>query len=141
MSSLQKKLAAKILKVGESRIWLDPTQAKDIKAAITKADVRKFIQKKAIKALPTKVKMPKEKKRKRKGIGSRKGAKHSRLASKKKWISAIRPLRRMLKELRSTKQIDKATYRKLYMLVKGGMFRNRSHLQIYLEQHGIIKKK
>lgn len=141
MSSLQKKLAAKIFKVGESRIWLDPTQAKDIKAAITRADMRKLIQKKTIKVLSAKVKMPREKRKKRKGIGSRKGAKYSRLASKKRWISAIRPLRKMLKELRSTKQIDKATYRKLYLLVKGGMFRNRSHLQIYLEQHGIIKKK
>jgi hypothetical protein len=26
------------------------------------------------------------------------------------------------------------------MLVKGGMFRSRSHLKIYLEQHGLLKK-
>lgn len=139
MSSLQKKLAAKILKVGESRVWLDPKRAKDIKGAITKADVRKLIQKKAIKALPTKIKK-RGKERRKKGPGRRKGAKHSRLTKKKKWISTIRPLRKMLKELRDTKQIDKATYRKLYLLVKGGMFRSRSHLRIYLEQHGIIKK-
>jgi len=141
MSSLQKKLAAKILKVGESRIWIDPTKTKDIKAAITKADIRKLIQKKAIKALPTKIKRPKEKKRRKKSFGRRKGAKYAVVSKKRKWIATIRPLRRMLKELRDTRQIDKVNYRRLYLLVKGGMFRSRSHLQIYLEQHGIIKKK
>ena len=141
MSSLQKRLAAKILKVGESRIWLDPTRSKDIKAAITKADIRKLIQKKTIKTLPTKIKRPKEKKRKKRGSGSRKGKKYSIVPRKRKWISTVRPLRRMLKELRDSEQIDKATYRKLYLFVKGGMFRSRSHLRIYLEQHGIIKKK
>ncbi len=140
MSSLQKKLAAKILKVGEKRVWLDPSQAKEIKAAITKADIRKLIQKKAIKVLPEKIKKSKEKK-KRKGTGRRKGRKYARVSKKEKWMSTVRSLRKMLKELRSSKQINRATYRKLYLLVKGGMFRSRSHLRIYLEQHGFIKKK
>jgi len=26
------------------------------------------------------------------------------------------------------------------MLVKGGQFRSRSHMRIYMEQHGMIKK-
>lgn len=141
MSSLQKRLSARILKVGESRIWLDPSQSKDIKSAITKADVRKLIQKGAIKALPEKLHRPREKRTMKKRSGSKKGAKHSVVTAKRKWISTVRPLRRMLKELRETNQIDRATYRKLYLLVKGGVFRSRSHLKIYLEQRGIIKKK
>ncbi|MHA1743841.1 MAG: 50S ribosomal protein L19e [Candidatus Heimdallarchaeota archaeon] len=141
MSSLQKKLAAKILKVGESRVWLDPKKTKDISAAITKADIRKLIKKGAIKALPEKIRKPKEKKKRRRGPGKRKGSKFAKVTAKRRWINTVRPLRRMLKELRDSGQIDRRTYRKLYLLVKGGMFRSRSHLKIYLEQHGILKKK
>lgn len=141
MSGLQKKLAAKVLKVGKSKVWLDPAQKKDIEAAITKIDIRKLIQKGYIKALKSKPRMPKEKKKKRRGAGSRKGSKFAKLKAKERWMSTVRPLRRMLKELRKTEQIDRRTYRKLYLLVKGGMFRSRSHLKIYLEQHGILKKK
>lgn len=140
MSSLQKKLAAKILKVGKSRIWLDPSKQKDIEAAITKADVRKLIQKGYIKALPEKIQKPREKGRGKRGPGSKKGTKGAILSEKKKWISTVRPLREMLRELRDEGKIDRPTYRRLYKLVKGGMFRSRSHLRIYLEQHDLIKK-
>ncbi|MDI6798802.1 MAG: 50S ribosomal protein L19e [Candidatus Aenigmarchaeota archaeon] len=141
MTSLQKKLAAKVLKVGESKVWLDPTKTKDIEAAITKADIRKLIKKGYVKALPEKVKRPKEKRKRRRGPGRKKGAKHAIVTAKERWISTVRPLREMLKELRASNQIDKATYRRLYLLVKSGMFRSRSHLRIYLEQRGILKKK
>lgn len=140
MSSLQKKLAAKILKVGESKVWLNPASTKDIEAAITKIDVRKLIKKGMVKALPEKVRMPREKVKRKKGPGRRKGAKGAIVTSKQRWISTVRPLRRMLSELRASGQIDKQTYRKIYLLVKGGMFRSRSHLKIYLEQHDLLKK-
>jgi large subunit ribosomal protein L19e len=140
MSSLQKKLAAQILKVGKSRVWLDPSKQKDIEAAITKADVRKLIKKGYIKALPEKLHKPKERKKKKRGPGSRKGAKGAILPEKRRWIRTVRPLREMLKELRDSGQIDRPTYRRLYKLVKGGMFRSRSHLRIYLEQHDLLKK-
>ena len=141
MTSLQKKLAAKILKVGLDRVWLNPTKAKDIKTAITKADVRKLIQKGHIKSLPEKIKRPKEKRKRRKGRGRRKGAKHAKMTKKQRWMSTVRPLRKMLKELRDSEKIDRSTYRRLYLLVKGGMFRSRSHLKTYLEQHDLLKKK
>jgi len=141
MSNLQKKLAARILKVGESKVWLDPEKIKDVKAAITKSDVRKLISQGTIKVLPEKLPKPKEKRRRRKGAGRRKGSMFAKITEKERWISTVRPLRKMLKELRETKQIDKPTYRKLYLLVKGGMFRSRSHLKIYMEQHGLLKKK
>jgi large subunit ribosomal protein L19e len=139
--SLQKKLAAKILKVGESRVWLDPSQVKDVDAAITNADIRKMILKGYIKALPEKLHKPRERVKRKKGPGRRKGARYSLVTAKEKWMSTVRPLRRMLKELRDSGQIDNRTYRRLYLLVKGGMFRSRSHLRIYLEQRGLIKKK
>ena len=141
MASLQKRLAAHILKVGKSRVWLDPTKFKDIDAAITKVDIRKLIKKGYIKALPEKLHRPKTMKKRRKGVGSRKGRKGAIVSKKRRWILTVRPLRKMLKELRVSNQIDHATYRKLYLLVKGGMFRSRTHLKIYLEQRGLLKKK
>jgi len=140
MASLQKKLAAKILKVGVSRIWLDPSKKKEIEEAITKADVRKLIEKGFIKVLKEKIRKKEEKKRRRRGPGSRKGGKYAIVSKKRRWINTVRPLRRMLKELKESGKIDNTTYRKLRKLVKGGVFRSRSHLLIYLKQRGILEE-
>lgn len=140
MVSLQKKLAAKILKVGVSRVWLDPEKTEDIRKAITRADIKNLIKKGVIKALPEKLKKPKEKRKKRKGPGSRKGSKYAKVSRKRRWISTVRPLRRMLKELKANGEIDVQTYKRMYRWVKGGMFRSRRHLRVYLEQHELLKK-
>jgi large subunit ribosomal protein L19e len=142
MSNLkfQRRIAAKILKVGENRIWLDLTKREEIEKAVTRADIKKLIEKKIIKALPEKLKKPRERKKRKSAPGSKKGGKYSTIEKKRKWILTIRPLRKMLKELRDSGQIDRKTYRKLYLLVKGGMFRSRAHLKTYLEQKGILKK-
>jgi large subunit ribosomal protein L19e len=139
--TLQKRLASEILKVGKSKVWIDPTKIKEAQSAITRMDIKRLIQQGIIKKMPSRVKMPKEKKKKRRGPGSRKGSKHARLPKKRRWINTVRPLRRMLRELKADGSIDNRTYRRLYMLVKGGQFRNRSHLRIYLKQHGILKEK
>ena len=140
MVSFQKKIAAKILKVGVSRVWIDPSKIEDVRKAVTKADIRKLIRKGVIKALPPKKKRRKEKKR-RKGPGSRKGKLYSRSPKKREWINTVRPLRRYLKELKEKGLIDQKTYKHIYKLVKGGMFRSRAHLRIYLEQHGMLREK
>lgn len=141
MASLQKRLAASILKVGQSKVWLDNAKTKDISQAITRADVRRLILKGAIKRLPDKVKMRKVRGEKKKGHGSRKGSKNSIVRAKTRWIQTIRPLRRELKEMKAAGTIENSTYQQMRKLVKGGMFRSRSHLRLYLEQHGLLKKK
>jgi len=140
--SLQRKLAADILKVGESRVVMDPEHLEDIKNAITRADIRKMISHGYIKIKPSKIKKPDlyPKKRKR-GFGSRKGSLHAKVTKKERWINTIRPLRRMLKELRDKGAIDSNTYRKTYMLIKSGAFRSRSHLKLYLKQRGVLHEK
>ena len=134
---LQKRLAASILKVGQSRVWLDPERLDDIKSAITRADIRRLIKEGAIKALPPKIKKPKEKKKRRKGPGRRKG---SRKAGKDESIKTVRALRKFLKELRDSGKITRRQYRELYLKVKGGMFRSRAHLKLYLRDRGIMKE-
>lgn len=135
--SLQKRIAAQILKVGITKVWIDPEHREDIKNAITKADIRKAISHGYIKAKKGKLEYPKEMKKKKKTIGSRKGRKHSRYDKKRKWINTIRPLRRMLKELKTSNNIDQKMYRETYKLLKGGTFRSRAHLKLYLQQKGV----
>jgi large subunit ribosomal protein L19e len=138
--NLQKKMAAQILKVGLNRVWLDPKHAKDLDGAITKADVRKMILKGWVKAKSEKIHKPREKSRKKRGHGSRKGAKYSIVNRKRRWILKVRPMRAMLQEMKAKNEIDNQTFKKLYLLVKGGMFRSRSHLRLYMEQNNLLRK-
>lgn len=142
--TLQRKLAADVMKVGKSRVWITPDKdkLKDVQAAITRADVNRMIKKGLIKERPGKVPMPVSERelKHRKKRGSRKGSRYARLPQKRRWIATVRPLRAALKEHRAAGEIDSATYRRLYMLVKGGQFRSRSHMRIYMEQHGMLKK-
>jgi len=141
MPNLQRRLAASILKVGQSKVWMNPEKTKDIAQAITRADVRKLILKKFIKKVRGKISMPNKPSSRRRGEGSRKGTKHSVVSAKTKWVQTIRPLRRELKILKDEGKIEGQTYRQMRSLVKGGVFRSRSHLRLYLEQHGLLKKK
>ena len=128
------------MKVGQSKIWLDPENKKDMATAITKADVRKLIMKGMIKVRADTPSIKQKRKKGKRKEGSRRGSKHAIVTAKTKWITTVRALRGMLKDLKIKGQLDNQTYRKLYMLVKGGMFRSRSHLRIYIEQHHLLKK-
>lgn len=137
--TLQRKLAADILKVGESRIAMDPEHLEDIKNAITRADIRKMVSHGYMKVRPGKIKKPDlYPKKRKKGPGRRKGSSYARLPKKRRWMNTIRPLRRMLKELRDNGTIDSSTYRKTYMLAKSGAFRSRSHLKLHLKKRGFL---
>ncbi|RLF31170.1 MAG: 50S ribosomal protein L19e, partial [Thermoplasmata archaeon] len=84
-------------------------------------------------------KKQKEKGRRR-GHGSRKGAKHARLSKKERWIKTIRPIRMYLKTLRDEKKIDRTIYRRYYMKAKGGEFKSKQHLRSHLIADGILKE-
>lgn len=137
--SLQKRLVSKMLKVGESRVWMDPEHREEIKGAIRRADIRKMINHGYIKEKNAKIKRYTHRERKV-GQGSRKGSKGARTIGKEKWMNTVRLLRKMIKDLRVNEKIDKKTYGKLYLQVKSGAFRSRSHLKLYLKQRGIISE-
>jgi len=145
--SIQKRLAAEILGVGVSRIWVDPERIEDVQAATTKDDIRKLIKDGVIGVKPVrgisrsrwKIRHEQRKKGRRRGHGKRKGAKTARLSKKEAWMHRIRKIRRYLRYLRDKEIIDRRTYRRLYMLAKGGMFKSLSSLQMYMKEHGIIK--
>ncbi len=139
---LQRRLAAAILKCGTNRVWFDPSALEDIAAAATKDDIRELIERGVIKRRPVKgicrARINKKRIRKRKGRGrghgSRKGKKTARMPRKLQWMLRIRALRRRLRQLRDSGEIDRRTYRMLYLKAKGGEFRSVAHLNAYVEQ-------
>ena len=136
--NLQRKLAARILKCGENRVWIDSKNEK-VKQAITRKDVRRFIKEGVIKKLPIKKNAKNIEKRQQK-IGSRKGTKKARRGKKSEWFKVVRPQRKLLRELKSNKKIEVRTYREAYKLVKGNMFRSRAHLMTYLKDKKLLKE-
>ncbi len=146
--SIQKRLAAEVLGVGESRIWIDPTRIEDVEGAVTKEEIRKLIKEGVIRVKPIKgnsrarwrERHEKRKKGRRRGPGKRKGAKTARLSKKEAWMNTIRKIRRYLRYLRDHGVIDRRTYRRLYMLAKGGTFRSLSSLKTYMKEQGLLKK-
>ena len=145
---IQKRLAAQILKSSKNNIWLDSNRLDEIKDAITKVDVRSLIKDKAIKAKKIKGisryrirKTQKQKsKGRRSGPGSKKSSVNARISKKRRWINQVRVQRTFLKNLRDKDVIDKHSYRSLYMKSKGGFFRSKRHLKIYMKEHGFTKK-
>ena len=144
----QKKLAAKILKVGVNRVWIDPEHMEEVSRAITRNSIRALINDGVIKAKPAtgissyRSKKNAEQKRKgrRRGHGSIKGAKNARTPKKQAWMSTIRSLRVVLKDMRANDEIDRTTYRKLYNMAKGGSFRSKSYMKTYAKDHGMLKE-
>jgi len=138
LSSTQKRLAAKVLKCGVGKVWIDPSNEK-VKQAITRSDIRGFIKDDVIKKLSEK-KRKKNPVKKQQRRGSIKGSKGARIGKKNEWFKKIRPQRRMIKELREKDMLKEGMYRKLYMQTKGGMFRSRAHLQLYLKDKEMLKE-
>lgn len=135
----KKRLAARVMKIGKSRVWFDPTQKKEIDEAITAHDVRSLVEKKAIKKLPEKENLAIRKKMNQ-GTGRRKGAMNARSNKKEKWMIKIRGLRAELKKLLESNKIEKAIYKDLYRKSGGGFFRNKAHLNTYIERNELLKK-
>lgn len=145
----QKRIAAQILKTGTTRVWFDPNRLSEIKEAITKADIRSLIKDLAIQKKPSKsisggrakkIRFQKAKGR-RKGLGSRKGTKNARRYSKRTWIINIRNQRILLTILKQKGLITSQTFRDLYRKSKGGFFRSKRHIKLYLNENKLIKGK
>ncbi|MBT7903555.1 50S ribosomal protein L19e [Candidatus Woesearchaeota archaeon] len=148
--TLQKKLAAIVLKCSKKKIWCDPEGIKEIKESITKDDVRKAISAGSIRAKPKRgISQGRTRKQKiqkskglRKGAGSRKGKPTSREPKKVSWMKKIRLQRLFIKELKTKGYLTPTNYRMLYLKTKGGFFRSKRHIKLYLDEHKLaIPKK
>lgn len=140
--STQKRLAADVLKIGQSRVWLDPEFIDEVSLAITKADIRRLIDEGAIQAKPKqgvsrgriRYRIKQKRKGQRKGPGRKKGKATAKLSKKQRWSMKIRPMRKELRKLRDEGKISSKTYRELYLKAKGNAFRNTAHLRTYITE-------
>jgi len=146
--SNQRRVAATLLKCGVHRVWIDTNRTEDVANAVTRDDIRELIkaeiiqkkQKRGISRARIRYARAQRKKGKRKGQGSRKGAKYARFPKKRRWIATIRPIRAQLAELRDQQLIDRDVYRKFYLYAKGGMFKNKGHLMAHLKAENLLKE-
>lgn len=132
--SLQKRIAASVLKVGENRVWFDPSRINEIREAITKEDIRGLIKEKAIKKKPligTKRRAGRlRQKRRRKGRGRGPGRKKRTVKNEKReYILKIRKLRSYIRELKSQGIINAKENKKLMRLAKAGMFKSKEDIK------------
>lgn len=143
----RKRLAAEILKCSAKRIVFDTDSLDNIGQAITKRDLRNLISRGIITKRPARG-ISKSRIRKRadqrgkgrqRGEGSRKGKSTARLPKKKAWIDKVRSQRALLNILKEKNVIPNKVFRQLYLKVKGGFFRSRRHIKIYLSEQGLIQ--
>ncbi len=145
----QKRLAADIMKIGKSRVWINPERVEDVEEVITRAEIRGLINDGVIQALPQKgisrgrarIRHLQKKKGRRRGHGSRSGGKTSLLSKKKRWAIKIRAIRKRLKVLVDSRVIQRSTYRRLYLLSKGGVFDNVRQVEQYIEANQLARRR
>ena len=56
------------------------------------------------------------------------------------WMTKIRVQRSFMKELKSKKIISETVFKDLYRKSKGGFFRSKRHIKIYLQEHNLANK-
>lgn len=136
----QKEIASRKLKVGKSRIYINPENSDDVKEAITGEDIRRLVSDGLIKIKKlrgqsrskARTRDEQKKKGRQKGHGKRKGTNNARLPKKEKWMIKIRSLRKELKDMIENEKITKREYRQLYIYAKSGVYRSKKHMNLSL---------
>ena len=145
----KKLIAARIMKTSPKKVKFVTDALDDVKKAITRSDFRGLIAVKKIvkdksnqhsRAGARKV-LAQKKKGRQKGKGSKKGKKNAVVSKKDRWMATIRVQRRFLKELKEKKLLSSGNYQDLYSKSKGGFFRNRRHIKLYMSEHNLIEKR
>jgi len=147
--STQKRLAADVMKVGVSRVWIDPQFEDEASLAITREDIRRLVDEGAIQKKQkigvsrgrARYILKQKRKGQRKGPGRKKGKHTAKLSKKDRWMMKIRPMRRELTRLRDEGRITRRVYRDLYLKAKGNAFRNTAHLRTYITERKLEEKK
>lgn len=135
-----KRMAARIMKAGINRVWMNPDEGEKIAESMTKEDIRTLIKDGLIRKSRTvgasrgRAKALHEKKRKgrKRGGGKKKGRKAARMGKKSLWIKGVRAQRKMLRELKKSKVKAAVPYSKLYKMVKGNYFRGKKYVDAFV---------
>ncbi|MDW8083743.1 MAG: 50S ribosomal protein L19e [Candidatus Caldarchaeum sp.] len=139
--TMQRRMAADLLKCGQTRVKFDPERLEDIESAITRAEIRKLIADGAIYKVPAKgVSRARFEAERKRGEGSREGGKHSLVPRKTAWINRVRAQRKYLQKLRERGSITPSDYRMLYSYVKAGNFKSVASLKEFIKTKGLLKE-
>ena len=145
----QRRLAASVFGCSKKRVRFDQEALESISEAITKQDIRELIDQGVIQKLPktgqSRVRANKRLVQRRKGRqsgpGSYKGKRTARLPRKKEWMDKIRAQRSHLKSLRENGEISSQTFRALYNKARGGFFRSKRHISLYIQEQNLAEDK
>jgi large subunit ribosomal protein L19e len=140
---LTKRVAADIMKRGETSIRIKPSAIDDAKKAITRDDVKELIKSGSIYAMAEKHNVSRygkslKKKRaegRKRGPGKKKGTRKTR--STANHMKRMRSQRRILAALKSDKTINNEQYKEFYALVKGGTFQTKLTLLNHIRSRGV----
>ena len=130
-----KRMAAEIMGVGESKIWVDPTQMTKALEAMTRDDIRNLVAQRIVRKRKdqghsrgaARILQAKKRVGRKQGQGKRTGTKKARSQPKKMWQERVRALRTTLRTLKTEGKL-KGNYAALYRQVKGNNFRGKKHL-------------
>jgi len=142
--NVQRRMAAEILGVGVNRVWIDPSRLEDVRSAITREDIKRLIAEGVISKRPEKGTSrvrARMRRGRRRGPGSRKGARKARLNPENLWPAKVRALRSFLRYLRDRRIISRSVYRELYLKVKGGAFQDIAALKRYIEVRNLVRRR
>jgi len=136
-----RRIAAKILNTGISKVWIDSSQAAKAREAITAEDVRELVKKGIVKKKRpsfqskgrARVLKAQKRKGRKKGFGKRKGKAKARMRKKETWTKRVRALRRKWKELKKQESLEGKEFSKAYRLIKGNYFKGRKQLEEFIK--------
>ncbi len=138
-----RRAAARIMQRGESKVRIKKDAVPDAQKALTTDDVREMVKSGKVYALLKKHNVSRRAKIARakkmmgrgRGSGSRRGTAKTRMSVDYK--KRVRGQRRVLKALKNDKTIDNQTFKRFYLLVKGGTFANKWSLINHIRSKGI----
>jgi len=141
-----RRIASDLLKVGDSRLLFRPSPK--VAEALTRDDVRALIAQHIIEARPkrgvsrgrARIAHARRKARGAVGRGSKRGAAYAKVPRKRVWINKVRTQRALLKQMADAGRLQKGAYRKVYNMIKGGYFRSRAHILLYLKEKELMSK-
>jgi len=131
-----RRLAADILNIGRRRVKFSQDGLKEAEGALTRSDVKGLIDKGVVKK--TKVKgRDSTARKKRRGKGRKKGSLGDR---KKLWMQKVRSQRKLLVTLIESGALAKEQKRSIYGKIKGGIFKSKRAMLLYLKDNELIAK-